>query len=167
MEEKLRRQKEKGLHKQHENEEEPNTVDETNSSNASSSEEESSTEEPSSPTITVTESDAEEILGTKLLPSSSDVAAADAAPLVSDFYSSSTTTTTPIPTPYRYLARHQNHHHVPSSLHVVSQATAAATSPHPKTIVESERLHVIEIKTDGSTGHLVRSTPGGGDYASE
>lgn len=167
MEEKLRRQKEKGLHKQHENEEEPNTVDETNSSNASSSEEESSTEEPSSPTITVTESDAEEILGTKLLPSSSADAAADAAPLVSDFYSSSTTTTTPIPTPYRYLARHQNHHHVPSSLHVVSQATAAATSPHPKTIVESERLHVIEIKTDGSTGHLVRSTPGGGDYASE
>lgn len=167
MEEKLRRQKEKGLHKQHENEEEPNTVDETNSSNASSSEEESSTEEPSSPTITVTESDAEEILGTKLLPSSSDVAAADAAPLVSNVYSSSTTTTTPIPTPYRYLARHQNHHHVPSSLHVVSQATAAATSPHPKTIVESERLHVIEIKTDGSTGHLVRSTPGGGDYASE
>lgn len=143
MEEKLRRQKEKGLHKQHENEEEPNTVDE-NSSN-SSSEEESSTETPS---LSVTESDVEEIIGTKVISS--------ASPLISNLISS-TTTPMPPPQPYRYLARHQN---VPSSL----VAAAATPSPHPKTIVESERLHVIEIKTDGSTGHLIRSTPGGGDY---
>lgn len=154
MEEKLRRQKEKGLHKQHENEDDDeNTVDE-NSSNTTSSEEESSTEEAVS-SNTVTEAETDEILGTKSVSST-------AAPQVSNVLSS---TTTPMP-PYRYLARHQNHHHnVPSTSVVLSQVPA--TSPHPKTIVESERLHVIEIKTDGSTGHLVRSTPGGGDYVSE
>lgn len=151
MEEKLRRQKEKGLHKQHENEDDENAVEE----NTTSSEEESSTEEPLS-SNTVTEADAEEILGTKSVDSS-------AAPLVSNVISSTSTTSMP---PYRYLARHQNHH-VPSTSSVVLSQVAATASPHPKTIVESERLHVIEIKTDGSTGHLVRSTSGGGDYVSE
>lgn len=31
----------------------------------------------------------------------------------------------------------------------------------PKTIVESERLHLIEIKSDGTSGHLVRLPSGG------
>uniref|UniRef100_A0A336MGL1 CSON001423 protein n=1 Tax=Culicoides sonorensis TaxID=179676 RepID=A0A336MGL1_CULSO len=151
MEEKMRRQKEKGLHKQHENEDDDaNDVDA--STDDSSSEEESSTEGPS---ITVTESDVEEILGTKLLPSTTN-----------NLILSSTTTQMP---PYRYLARHQNHHVPLSSSHKDSSTPSAivTVAAPPKTIVESERLHLIEIKTDGSTGHLVRSTSGGGDYEQE
>ncbi|XP_063703622.1 uncharacterized protein LOC134833283 [Culicoides brevitarsis] len=153
MEEKLRRQKQKGLHKQHENEDDENSVDENSSKD---SDEDDSTEKPS---ITVTEAEAEEILGTKSTPPAT-------ASLIAAMASS---TTTQMP-PYRYITRQK----VPSSVVILQPAASTSTStttssPHPKTIVESERLHVIEIKTDGSTGHLVRGAhqPEGGDYASE
>lgn len=126
MEEKLRRQKEKGLHMQHENEDTENQVDESSSTNSSSEE-----DDTSSNRIPVTEADVEEIIGHTIY-----VTTEASKESVGNNNNKNFVSATAMPL-----------RHVPS--------------PHPKTIVESERLHVIEIKTDGISGHLVRSTEGG------
>lgn len=130
MEEKMRRQKEKGAHKPTESEENENAVKAEVSGVDNTADAELETETFRTQTMSINSGDSTELLSlneahlTTALPPMESVTLAMAEQQ---------------PT-YTQIQR------VPSP---------------PKTFVESERLHLIEIKSDGTSGHLVRLPTGG------
>lgn len=118
MEEKMRKQKEKGRES---NEKELN--------GQASSQESMKSESSEEITLKNELNTLEGLEGIKLTP----------APIVTS--ESTTQYTTPIPT-------------IPAKLQSNIQAIPPKLPPIPKTQVESQRLEVIEIKTDGNSGHL-------------
>lgn len=123
MEEKMRRQKMKGAHKNTESEENENVV--------KADDVETETETVRTQTASADENDSTEFLDH-----------------LHERYV--TTTLPPMETVTLAMAEQQ-----PTYTQI-----QRVPSP-PRTVVESERLHLVEIKSDGTSGHLVRLPSGG------
>lgn len=123
MEEKMRRQKQKGAHKNTESEENENVV----------KAEDAETEAVSLQTPSVDQNDSTEFLDQ-----------------LHERYVTTATAPPPMETVTLAMAEQQ-----PTYTQI-----QRVPSP-PRTVVESERLHLVEIKSDGTSGHLVRLPSGG------
>lgn len=142
MEEKMRRQKMKGAHKNTESEENENTV---------------KPEDDTDPEVEHTDQDTEAGYSPTMAPlfSAGGESTADSAEVL-DAHQSYIATTLPPPamieTATLALAEEQP---------TYTQIQRVPSPLPPRTYVESERLHLVEIKSDGSSGHLVRLPSGG------
>lgn len=122
MEEKMRRQKMKGAHKNTESEENENVV---------------KTEDAETVTVRTQTMSIQETDSTEMFDHPEQYVSTTSLPLMEPV----TLAMSEEPT-YTQIQR------VPSP-------------PPPRTVVESERLHLVEIKSDGTSGHLVRLPSGG------